>query len=1007
MANKISQLTSAGALAGTEAVWVESNPGASGLPRKTTTQDIANLASSGSQTPWTSDIDGAGFGLDNIDRLEIQAPGVPGDTVTFTHDGTDFNATFANTTDWDISGLTGGVVLQDGMALQMLIGNNTVSAHKVTVDQAVNVNSASGWVRIARCAPNTGRGMATITLAGNGGGFHPGGMKIHVASDWTAIAPAITILGAPTSHSFDDVRAGYDATNGKYIDVSLSNATAGSFTIIVESYSAQGGDSHWEADFNATPFTATNSYTIDPRGKQIAAVDDSGNYNFIVDDQSGLVSSVLKLQLDSAIGGEMVKLKDTGGAGAAANPYIAFYDSGNTRQGYVGVGGTGDQHIRLHADIGNVALSSAAAISLSSGANSLTITPGASDTSFDSTQNIHFRAAAGHFVYVYRAGEAMPFRVYDGTGADYIAFSHGGANADTTFSGTTDWNITGLTGQVSIDSDVLITGTGADGDRRLIVEADSDNWVTDENSQAEIWLAQDGRGVLGYFRTTNGNRLEIGSSATTVGTFTTPVFSWAFNSDTVECHGPLNYTGINVHDNVNTFIRYYNPGWTNATTHDVLKNTYTVTTGDILLIKASGNSANSHGILGVGDNGLYWGRTDQETSLSITNSNTPFDSANYFRVDTSSFVYAHAIHLDTEERVLLGTANGARVQAGHDGGGHSGVFGSTQQTDAGTLDYRTYWAYDAHWDEVNNQWEANRTTLGKKWVAEMGYHQDSFTIRRFDGTVSAPWADSAWSTFFTVKSDGEVEIQSAGGNEMLTLKDTGGAGTAADPLIAFRDSANTRIGYVGVGSGSTNDVYVLSDSGSIQLTAGSGTIEANDILDMNGNNINDAGRIYLDALYMNETSAAQSDVAGDGQLWTKNNAPTDLYFTTDNGLDYPVAYARYRVTADTTLDGANVSETLGVQHINGVWYSDNATAYTLTLQASGVTTFPVGAQMTIWNEGSGTLTINEGASTTLYLLTGSAVTDTAGGCTMGQGGYATLIRKSTTVYLIMGSGITA
>jgi hypothetical protein len=60
------------------------------------------LEAAGGGTPWTEDIDGGGFGLDNIDRLEIQASGVATDTATFTHDGTDFNTAFANTTDWNI-----------------------------------------------------------------------------------------------------------------------------------------------------------------------------------------------------------------------------------------------------------------------------------------------------------------------------------------------------------------------------------------------------------------------------------------------------------------------------------------------------------------------------------------------------------------------------------------------------------------------------------------------------------------------------------------------------------------------------------------------------------------------------------------------------------------------------------------------------------------------------------------------------------------------------------------
>jgi hypothetical protein len=170
-------------------------------------------------------------------------------------------------------------------------------------------------------------------------------------------------------------------------------------------------------------------------------------------------------------------------------------------------------------------------------------------------------------------------------------------------------------------------------------------------------------------------------------------------------------------------------------------------------------------------------------------------------------------------------------------------------------------------------------------------------------------------------------------------------------------------------------------------------------------------KITSDKVFLNEASGATTDVAGDGQIWVKNNAPNDLYFTGDTGIDYPVAYATYRKTSATALDNANQTLNMGTESVadamvNGCWYSDNSTAYTLTLEDSGTTHFPVGAQMTVWNEGSGTLTINEGTGTTLYVMTGSARTDSAGGCTLGTGGYATIIRKSTTIYLIMGAGIT-
>lgn len=166
------------------------------------------------------------------------------------------------------------------------------------------------------------------------------------------------------------------------------------------------------------------------------------------------------------------------------------------------------------------------------------------------------------------------------------------------------------------------------------------------------------------------------------------------------------------------------------------------------------------------------------------------------------------------------------------------------------------------------------------------------------------------------------------------------------------------------------------------------------------------GKIISDTLFLNERAAADSDVTADGQLWVKNDGPNTFWFTDDVGSDKPIGHAAYNVSANQSYN-MNSPSGNGSRMMSGAWYSDNATAYTLTLSNSTNTEFPVNGQMTVWNEGSGTLTINEGTGMTLYLLDGSAVTDTAGGCTMGIGGYATIIKKSTTVWLIMGAGVSA
>ena len=105
----------------------------------------------------------------------------------------------------------------------------------------------------------------------------------------------------------------------------------------------------------------------------------------------------------------------------------------------------------------------------------------------------------------------------------------------------------------------------------------------------------------------------------------------------------------------------------------------------------------------------------------------------------------------------------------------------------------------------------------------------------------------------------------------------------------------------------------------------------------------------------------------------------------------------------------NASDVLEASHAGAMCFTDNTTAYTLTLAASSSLDFPVDAVTQVVNAGtSGDYTITEGASTTLYYITpGTGRVDTAGGCTIGPGGVASIWRQSATVYYIWGSEITA
>jgi len=105
-------------------------------------------------------------------------------------------------------------------------------------------------------------------------------------------------------------------------------------------------------------------------------------------------------------------------------------------------------------------------------------------------------------------------------------------------------------------------------------------------------------------------------------------------------------------------------------------------------------------------------------------------------------------------KVLYGGTAGSYIGLGPVDSGVGAGFGGTQHTDAAALNYRAYMAYDCYWDDSADQWTAMRTSLGRKWMLDMGYHNNSFRVRTFDGTVTSPWADSAWTNVFTVSSAG-------------------------------------------------------------------------------------------------------------------------------------------------------------------------------------------------------------------------------------------------------------
>lgn len=172
-------------------------------------------------------------------------------------------------------------------------------------------------------------------------------------------------------------------------------------------------------------------------------------------------------------------------------------------------------------------------------------------------------------------------------------------------------------------------------------------------------------------------------------------------------------------------------------------------------------------------------------------------------------------------------------------------------------------------------------------------------------------------------------------------------------------------------------------------------------------------------VYLRVNNSATAEIA----VWCDANGAVSVYH--DGAIEFRTqqheatgvtsgaeVYAHDGVFKDVgfnTLDveTEDVSDTLEAKHCGGVYFKDGTTAITLTLEANTSTDFPVGGVCTIINANTtGNITVTEGSLTTLYYLDGSTRTDTAGGCTVGPGGIATLWREASTIYYIWGGGIT-
>lgn len=227
-----------------------------------------------------------------------------------------------------------------------------------------------------------------------------------------------------------------------------------------------------------------------------------------------------------------------------------------------------------------------------------------------------------------------------------------------------------------------------------------------------------------------------------------------------------------------------------------------------------------------------------------------------------------------------------------------------------------------------------------------------------------------------------LRINNGLGGACLDLRDGNSTGAAASVNIDFTDQVGTVLAQVGAVLGI---LLLQNPTGQVSLVAGTGG----------------TAKVTMDALsiQLEETAAPGLNNAGYGQIWVRNTAPDNLYFTDDTDEDFPVGYAKARQNSNASFD-FNTANNVAP---NRVLFYDDGAAYTVTTEDSGSTTnWEVGTAIQVLAPTAGTITIAEGTGTTLFEADG---TDTVGGGTL-TAGVVTIYRASATDYYIWGSGFT-
>jgi hypothetical protein len=679
---------------------------------------------------------------------------------------------------------------------------------------------------------------------------------------------------------------------------------------------------------------------------------------------------------------------------------LAFHDSGQINQLAFGGAGYGQLSIRrrdsgvwydwcdfVSVDLGHTAAANrvatfASGTELDSSANltfdGTTLTLTGQQTIAAGTPAIFLDetdAAADESLWRIRSAAAV-FSISSGTdAAAYTEFFRvtrsGGTPSEISLRNATTIELetaTNITGAVTIDGgDLSMTKTGAQGDTIIKIEADSDNAI--EASNAILHLAQDGEAVHATFETQDsGNLIALTSGTTFAGR--TNVMSWAYNSTAVTFAGSVDAASLTL-----TTALDEAEGGTGQSTY---------ATGDILYASAANTlsklaaGTNTH-VLTLSGGVPTWAAPTGGGLSNIVEDTTPQLGG---QLDMQTFNITGDLGGDTGATTasLSLTGSGTAINAG-----------SYANWGRNYSSAKTFMSNNTYVDSGDVVSDQHRYAVTHASYGHTIYEQAAGQHTWFGDSASVTAGNVVTKqTLMTLTEAGNLTVNGniyPGGQTLGYIRSV--TGNYGSVQVAGADGSSGS--YAGI---SVDGKLVMMTSGT---TAG--------IYD----DTNNTWKIRCDtdgagiALYYGsvvEFETQNSDAAGN----------TSGAYIQDHGqVSRDVGFNDLRRVSDNPT-----SFTVAEQHMGGVIYADDNTAFTVTLPSS-TSSFPVGGVITIINANSSAVNItvaDQGTYTCFYLDPGGGRTDIAASATIARGGVATIWRAetggvaSTPCFLMWGSGIT-